>query len=267
MSRFDLAATFDRDNWDPSPGNESELEGKWDPSIQGGSFPAAMNSSTPFTPAGAPTLGQTLTEAVGAVKDKVSDPFGILAKALALNSTRREELEKAAGNYYEVFITVTAAVFVLAAVLSFLCSRPKVRECLFCTRPRQPRGQEPTNGGQLTPRHPGESIALRHADDSQTESVELEEPAPQGPRPLGARRRTQHVTIRGEEVTPTSGAKGREDAIAEEEERQLARIRELNKDIEDLARQEQELVKEIRAEKAARRNPSHRHSSDSYESH
>ena len=259
MSRFDLAATFDRDNWDPSPGNESELEGKWDPSIQGGSFPAAMNSSTPFTPAGAPTLGQTLTEAVGAVKDKVSDPFGILAKALALNSTRREELEKAAGNYYEVFITVTAAVFVLAAVLSFLCSRPKVRECLFCTRPRQPRGQEPTNGGQLTPRHPGESIALRHADDSQTESVELEEPAPQGPRPLGARRRTQHVTIRGEEVTPTSGAKGREDAIAEEEERQLARIRELNKDIEDLARQEQELVKEIRAEKAAQRNPSHRH--------
>ena len=259
MSRFDLAATFDRDNWDPSPGNESELEGKWDPSIQGGSFPAAMNSSTPFTPAGAPTLGQTLTEAVGAVKDKVSDPFGILAKALALNSTRREELEEAAGNYYEVFITVTAAVFVLAAVLSFLCSRPKVRECLFCTRPRQPRGQEPTNGGQLTPRHPGESTALRHADDSQTESVELEEPAPQGPRPLGARRRTQHVTIRGEEVTPTSGAKGREDAIAEEEERQLARIRELNKDIEDLARQEQELVKEIRAEKAAQRNPSHRH--------
>ena len=259
MSRFDLAATFDRDNWDPSPGNESELAGKWDPSIQGGSFPAAMNSSTPFTPAGAPTLGQTLTEAVGAVKDKVSDPFGILAKALALNSTRREELEKAAGNYYEVFITVTAAVFVLAAVLSFLCSRPKVRECLFCTRPRQPRGQEPTNGGQLTPRHPGESTALRHADDSQTESVELEEPAPQGPRPLGARRRTQHVTIRGEEVTPTSGAKGREDAIAEEEERQLARIRELNKDIEDLARQEQELVKEIRAEKAAQRNPSHRH--------
>ena len=267
MSRFDLAATFDRDNWDPSPGNESELEGKWDPSIHGGSFPAAMNGSTPFTPAGVPTLGQTLTEAVEAVKDKVSDPFGILAKALALNSTRREELERAAGDYHEIFITATAAVFILAAVLSFLCSRPKVRECLFCTGPRQPQGQEPMNGGQLTPRHPDESTALRRADDSQTESVELEEPATRSPRPLGARRRTHRVTIRGEEVTPTSGAKGREDEAAEEQERQLARIRELNEDIEDLARQERELVEEIRAEKAARRNPSHRHSSDSYESH